>query len=381
MRSGPTFPIPLPRARRRCDRAWRIAAILTAALLAAGVRGDPAPVVERPSPPAPPFVFPARDADLLAFTDAMRAFFAAHVDPATGAETRLRQIVVAILGPNGLHFTYEPDGNYSAAETFRLRRGNCVSFSFLAVAAARAFGLDARFCEVNTYPHWDRHGNVITEIRHLNVHVRADEATFALDLLPQPERDAPVASTEIVSDERAFAHFYNNLAVLRVAAGDATSAQALFDRALAADPDAAFVWANKGAALLRADNLAAAEPCLERAVHLRPAEHEALGCLASLYAATGRARQAAALEKRVRRDQLRNPYYLELLAQGEYDRGQFREANVHLRHAIAIKDDEPDFYRLRILVAQKLGWTRDARRWGEQLEQLRARRPTVHFMP
>jgi Flp pilus assembly protein TadD len=357
-----------------------MAVVLGAARLA---RGQPAP---EPAPPpaavqAAPFVFPADDRELLALDDEMRAFFAAHVDDATDGETRLRQIVTAILGENGLHFTYEPEGNYSAAETFRRRRGNCVSFSLLAVAAARAYGLRAEFCEVNTYTRWDRHGNVVTEIRHLNVHVWTGAATFELDLLPEPERETAIATAGVVSDARACAHFYNNLAVRRIAAGDAADAQALFTRALTADPTAAFVWANQGAALVRAGDLAAAEACLERAVRLNPAEHSALSSLAGLYARTGRPRQAAALEKQVERYQLRNPYYLEQLARGEIDRGQFRDANAHLRRAIAIKDDEPEFYELRILVAEKLGWTTDARRWAAQLAALRTRRPPTHSVP
>ncbi|OYV84616.1 MAG: hypothetical protein B7Z73_15105, partial [Planctomycetia bacterium 21-64-5] len=52
------------------------------------------------------------------------------------------------------------------------------------LAAARAYGFRAEFCEVNSYTRWDRHGNLITEIRHINVHIRKGDATFELDLLP-----------------------------------------------------------------------------------------------------------------------------------------------------------------------------------------------------
>ena len=374
-----------PRGPARFAAGLRIAGCLAGFLganaLASGGQTGADPPAERPPPPVTSLVLPAHDSDLLALDNDMRAFFAARVNDSTGGETRLRQIVAAILGKGDLHFTYEPDGNYSAAETFRRRRGNCVSLSFLAVAVARAHGLPADFCEINTYPRWDRHGNLITEIRHLNVRVRIGEQTFELDLLPEPEREAPIASAEIVSDARAFAHFYNNLAVLQLAAGDPTGAQALFDRALAADPTATFVWANKGSALIRVDDFAAAEPCLDRAVRLNPAEHSALESLATLYAQTGRPRQAAALEKKVAHYQLRNPYYLASLAQGEYDRSQFRDAEAHLRSAIRIKDDEPEFYELRILVAQKLDRTAAAARWAAKLQELRPRRNAVPLVP
>ena len=73
------------------------------------------------------------------------------------------------------------------------------------------------------------------------------------------------------------------------------------------------------------------------------------------------------------RYRLRNPYYLSFLARTECSHGQYLEAEKHLRRAIAIKDDEPEFYELRILVAQGLGRTADAQRWAVKLQALRAR--------
>lgn len=320
-----------------------------------------------------PVALPAADRDLLALDDEMRLFFSTRIDARAAQETRLNQIVAALLGEQGLHLVYLSGANYSAREIFHERRGNCMSFSLLAVAVARAYGLTAEFCEVNTYPRWDRFGNLITEIRHLNVQIWTDVKRFELDLLPVAERRAPVATAKVVSDARAFAHFYNNLGVFRLSEGAAADAQALFDRALAADPTAAFVWANKGSALHMAGDNVAAQDCFERAVREDPKDLAALSSLADLYAQTGRIKQADLLEKKVERYRLRNPYYLSLLARTEYSRGRYLDAEGHLRRAIAIKDDEPEFYELRILVAQGLGRTADAQRWAAKLQALRAR--------
>jgi tetratricopeptide (TPR) repeat protein len=351
-----------------------LAGALGAAGPAPGGQAD-TEVSARPPPAvqAAPIAFPADDRELLALDDEMQRFFSARIDLGAIESARLKQIVTAILGEQGLHYAYEKDGNYSVHETYRRRRGNCLSFALLAVAVARTYGLTARFCEVNTYPRWDRSGNLITEIRHLNVRVRAGAEQFVLDPLGAAERQAPVATTKAVSDTRAFAHFYNNLAVLRLAEGAAADAQALFDRALSADSTAAFVWANKGSALRLAGDLAGAHDCLERAVKEDPAELAALSNLADLYAQTGRLKEAAQSEKKVERYRLRNPYYLGFLARTEYSHGQNSEAEEHLRRAITIKDDEPEFYELRILVAQGLGQTADAQRWAAKLQALRAR--------
>jgi len=370
-----------PRTRRSLAAALALVLGAVAPPAPGQAAASAPPPAATPPPPPAPYVFPAHDTDLLALDPEIEAYFAARVDNIGDEVTRLREIVGVILEADGLHYTYDPNGNYSAAETFRRRSGNCVSFSFLAIAVVRSYGFHADFCEVNTFPRWDRHGNLITEIRHINVRVRTGGALFDLDLLPGTERMAPISSVDLVSDSRAFAHFYNNLAVQRIAAGDDPGAEALFDRALAADPTAAFIWANKGGDLMRAGDYPAAEPCLTRAVRLNPSEHTALTNLANLYTLTGRTREAAALQKKVERYQLRNPYYLELLAQHEFDRGQFRDADTHLHRAIAIKDDEPEFYELRIQVAQKLGWTRDAEHWTAKLQELRSIHPTEHFDP
>ena len=385
---------PAVRVRRRPGRhhAWPcLSALIIGVICIVRALGATAPVPGEQSgtelSPAPaiqvaPFAFPADNRELLALDEDMERFFAARIDDRASKLTRLNQVVTAILGEQGLHFAYEKDGNYSARETYRRRRGNCLSFSLLAVAIARAHGITAWFCEVDTFPQWDRFGSLITEIWHLNVHASVGTAEYEINPLGGAERQDPVAARKAVSDSRALANFYNNLAVRRLADGAAAEAQALFDRALAADSTAAFVWANKGSALRLAGDYAGANDCLERAVKEDPAELAALSNLADLYAQTGRLKQAAKLEKKVERYRLQNPYYLGFLARTEYSRGQYREAEGHLRRAVAIKDDEPEFYELRILVAQGLGRTTDAQRWAAKLQSLRAHpdpeHPAIH---
>ena len=331
--------------------------------------------------PAAPYTLPAVDSDLLALDDEMRRFFSARIDLTASQDTRVNQVVTALLGEQGLHLVYAADANFSAREVFHQRHGNCLSFSLLAVAVARASGLTAKFCEVNSYSRWDRFGKLITEIRHVNVQIWANLDRYELDLLPIAERVAPIASARVVSDARAFAHFYNNLGVFRLSEGAAAEAQVLFDRALAADSTAAFVWANKGSALQMAGDQAAARNCLERAVREDPADLAALSSLADFYGRTGEPGLATKLNKKVERYRLRNPYYLSLLARNEYGRGAFREAEAHLRRAIAIKDDEPEFYELRILVAQGLGRAADAQRWENKLKALQTPPKTAPHGP
>ena len=350
-----------------CRRLVAVAALLFAG---SGRAGDGTALA--PPPPPAPLVLPAADGELMALDDEMRAFFSARVNPYASEHPRLDQIVDAIADADGLHFAYVASITGSARETFHQRRGNCLSFALLMVAVARSYGLTAKFCEVRNYPRWDRFGAIVAEIWHLNVRVWADGAEYELDPAPASERRAAAGAAHPISDARAFANFYNNLGVFRLSEGGAGEAQILFDRALAADPTAAFVWTNKGTALRMAGDLAGAESCLKRALHENPADLSALSCLAFVYDQTGRGKLGAKLERKVARHRLKNPYYLCLLARAEAGRGELRAADRHLHRAIAIKADEPEFYELRAAVAQQLGRTADAQRWTAKLQALRA---------
>jgi tetratricopeptide (TPR) repeat protein len=336
-----------------------------------GAQDAPLSPTIAPVTPAEAFVPPATDREVLTLDDEMRRYFSARIDPNARTEARLEQMIAVIRGDLGSAFAYEGDGTYDAKETFHRHRGNCVSFSLLVVAVARAYGLRAEFHEVNTYQQWAQDGDFILTFRHLNVKVREGGNNYVVDILPKAERNAPVRATRGVSDLRAFAHFYNNLAVMRLRAGDRHGAMALFDRALAADSTAGFVWANKGNTLMALGKHEDARICLERALKEDPEELSANNSLVRLYRETNQPKLADRYEKQAQRYRMRNPYYLLSLAKTEFANGKDREADAHLRQAIAIKDDAPEFYQLRIQVAQRLGRSADAARWTLKVEELR----------
>jgi tetratricopeptide (TPR) repeat protein len=333
-------------------------------------RLDPeTPVAVRPSDAPPePFTPPADPADLLAMTDEMRAYFAERVDPWRTVEARLDQILTALLTPRGLDFTYEATGNTSAAETFRRRRGNCMSFSLLVVAVARAAGCEASFNEVRTWPQWDQVGSLVAEVRHINVVVFDGAARYEIDLQPLVERMVVPGSSRPVSDQRAFAEFYGNLGVVRLARREHEEALRLLRFATEIDPACSTAWTNLGNACSLLGDLAAARAALERALVLRPAELAAASTLAGIYARTGEPRKAARMQNRVKAFRERNPYYHFALAKTDFAASRFAAAEARLRKAISLKPNEPEFFRLRIAVALRLGRAKDAQRWQARLD-------------
>lgn len=94
---------------------------------------------------------PAEPADILALTPEMIAFLDRNVDRSRNQHAELKQLLHAVLQSGRFELVYD-DVTRTAEETFRDRRGNCLSFTNLFVALARNLGLDARFQEVEIPP-------------------------------------------------------------------------------------------------------------------------------------------------------------------------------------------------------------------------------------
>jgi hypothetical protein len=77
---------------------------------------------------------------VLAVTDDMRAFLDAHVHPRAADQVRLRELIEAIITTDVFSLEFN-DRTRTASEAFRLRTGNCLSFSNMFVAMAREVGL------------------------------------------------------------------------------------------------------------------------------------------------------------------------------------------------------------------------------------------------
>lgn len=323
------------------------------------------------TPAAPSYRLPDDPREMLRLTPEMLAFFEARVHRRASLETRLDEICNAILGEHGLHFRYVADGVWDVRETFRRRAGNCVAYSMLVVAVARAYGIPAQFNEVEVDPRWSRIGSIVLESRHLNVRVESGDGGYELDLIMPDDLRASRRSATVVSDERAWASAYTNAGVYRLAVGDREAALALLERAATIDPTFSGAWTNLGCAHLLADEPELASQCFKRALANGPRTMSALSGLARIERRAGRIAEAERLERRVRRYRENNPYYLLAVARDELERGRPDAARRHLARAIWLKRDEPELYEVMIEVSRRLGAEREADRWARRLDDAR----------
>lgn len=317
---------------------------------------------------------PESPTELLKLDAPAREFFAPRLARSYNDYHRVRLIVDAILQPDGLNFVYDAGATFDARETFRRRRGNCASFSFLVVAVAREFGLQASFQTIRRPTRWQRLGGIVVSVQHLAVKVETMQGACTIDLEPAV---APVAATaglmRSVTDQTAFALFYCNIGFAQLVLGDTEGALRYTTLATEIDPRCASAWANRATLLVRKGDLLAARESFRRATRLRPQGDAALAGFVNVLRQLGTPddlREADKLERRAQAVRESNPYYHQELARLARTHHNLALAERHLRRAISLQNDQPEFYVEWISVLEQLGRTDDARRAAARLRKL-----------
>ena len=117
----------------------------------------------------PPALVPEEEG-VLALTAEMQDFLNTHVDRNGSDTLKLHQLVAAVIDADTFGLVYD-DTTRTASKTFRVRQGNCLSFSNMFVALARGVGLDVEYQEVDVPPDWNLDKDSFVLNRHVNVYV------------------------------------------------------------------------------------------------------------------------------------------------------------------------------------------------------------------
>ncbi|MBZ5590446.1 MAG: tetratricopeptide repeat protein [Acidobacteriia bacterium] len=309
--------------------------------------------------------------DVLALSSEMRDFLDKHVDRKASAPLKLHQLAFAIIDTEKLGVKYD-DTTRTAPETFHLKHGNCLSYSNMFIAMARDVGLKVQFQEVDIPPDWTFDNDTFVLNRHVNVYVNLGlMGTRVVDF--NMEDFKSTYDMLRISDERALGHFYNNIGVERMQAGDKASALAHFRRAIV-DSGQKFSppWTNLGTLYLRNGHPAHAEAAFLEALKVNGSDSVAMSNLARLYERLGDRERAAAYKKRVYHDHWHNPYYRYELAHEAYLARDYDTAITHLKYAIWKRPAEDTFYFLMGISYLGKGDALAARRWLARAEAVAA---------
>ncbi len=298
--------------------------------------------------------------DVLGLSPQIERFLDERVPPNLPRSSRVRALMDALFGRNGLDVAYGNLDTKTAAETFSTRSGNCLSFTILFVAMARHVGLKAHFQEVGEILSWDRRGDVAVSNRHMFAEVETTEGPVRVDFLPGVEKR--YRSVQRVGEQRVLAHYYSNLGAEALTGDDLERAMSMFARALEADETLAAAWVNMGVTQRRLGRLEDAEASYLRALELDSGEVSAASNLASLYQATNRPRKAAPYLKQVRRHRGRNPFYHFRRGLQAASRGELAVAGRRLRKAIRLLPEDVMFRAELAKIQARAGRSTRARR-------------------
>lgn len=307
--------------------------------------------------------------DVFAVSDPMRAFLETHVDADARSFVRLNQLIRAVITEGSFGVEYD-EHTRTAAETFRTRRGNCMSFTNMFVVMARAVGMDARFQEVEIPPDWsfDRHSYVLN--MHINISIELGvTGTHVVDFnIGDFKADYEMRT---ITDQRALAHFFNNLGVEYMQSGAMESAFLAFRKALA-DYDRRFApaWANLGSLYRREALHSYAEGAFRQALDIDRTNYTAMSNLVALYELQGNQERAERYRKQVESYRRKNPYYRYHQARQAFGAQDYDRAISHLKYA-ANRCRENDRFRLLLgLIYLRKGDDRNARKWMARAEKL-----------
>ncbi len=311
---------------------------------------------------------PLPDADILGLNAGMRRLIAERVASAGSSRWRLHELLRALLDDDNFVIEYQ-ERTYTAAEAFRLRRANCLAFTNLFVALAREAGLKVQYQEVDIPPDWSVSGDALVQSRHINTLVDTGErGELVVDFNIADFRSS--YDRRVISDARARAHYYSNVGVERMGAGESILALQNFRKALVADSAFVPAWINLAALYQRAGHSEWAEAAWRHALTVDPREYVAMSNLERLYRSTGRLAQADELQGRIKWHRRQNPYYRFQLAEAAFASARYSEAISHLRFAISRKENEDRFYALMGLAYLRRGDTVSAQRWIARAEEV-----------
>ena len=309
--------------------------------------------------------------EVLALSDEMRAFLREHVNPGATDVFKLQQLTDAVMGKAEFGLEYD-ETTRTAAETFRLQRGNCISFAMMFAVLARGAEIGAVFQEVDIPPDWSIRQDVFVLNRHINIRINLGAAGIHTVDFNIADFKSTYPTDEI-SDRRAIAHFYNNIGVERMAVKDTKEAVAFFRLALQhAEGRFSPAWTNLGSIYRQAGHFQHAEAAFFRALKADKGDDVAMSNLVSLYGSMGDHGKAKDYRKKVEEHRMRNPYYRFELASEAFMERDYDTAIDHLKQATRRERKEDEFYFLLGLSHLMKGDEKLARKWMDKAEAIAA---------
>ena len=288
----------------------KIAAVLLVVILVAGCASAP------PMPPvaslfddtlfAPP-TLPVHAEEALAASPAMRRYLDLKGLRGGRPIDRKQELFHALYRQGELRLEYDAAFTRTAAEAFDARAGNCLALVLMTGAFAREMGLAVRYQLVLGDDPWDRAGDLVVEVGHINLTLLDAPKNISgslgqgseLTIDFQPPLDGRVPRVRVVPERTVVAMYLNNRAVESLTRGATSDAYWWVREAIHRDPDLLAAYLTLGVVYRKQQQPLLAEQALQRVIAREPGNVNALVNRVPVLRDLGRPEEAAALEARL----------------------------------------------------------------------------------
>lgn len=205
---------------------------------------------------------------------------------------KLVRLQEAIFDTRQYTFEYEVTATLSAAETLRLRRGNCVSFTNLFIAFARSLGVPLRAALVKRRSSSEKKGELVVVYSHMVAVYTHGRLSTLYDFYRS--RSGQAVELRFLDDLDVAGIAASNRAVEALKAGDVPVAREGLELAVRLAPRLASLQGNLGLSRLQSGDVAGALAAYRRGLELEPRNATVLHNLASYYVSVGKTGEARA---------------------------------------------------------------------------------------
>jgi tetratricopeptide (TPR) repeat protein len=280
--------------------------------------------------------------------------------PDASRRSRADRLAKFLFQTPGLGLQYSADATSTVEQAYQTRKANCLTYTLLTVALARASGLHAYAQELDNIVAWRIDDDLIYGSNHVNAVIDIGNLRFTVDVardrintryVPQP-----------ISDQRLLALYYNNRAAELLATAPPAVVAPYMAMALQLAPNYASAWANAGVLAMRLGDAHEAERDELKALTLDASNASALVNLVTLYRNNGDDARRAIYERRIDEIRVKDPYFQFMQAEDNAKQGDYAGAVKHYWQAIRLYDGDARFYLGLAYAYQQLGEDRHARR-------------------
>lgn len=273
-------------------------------------------------------------ATIFAVSDEMRHHLAFELAAQLRMKGRAKGLSEALYSRNMLAIDYDGTLTRNAAETFRVRSGNCLSLAIMTAALARELDLAVTYHSVIGEEQWSRSGGVYFAAGHVNLtlgrrYIDPKNRLGTGDLLTidfVPVRAPHGQRTWLIEEKTVAAMYMNNRAAEALAQGRWNDAYWWARAAITQDPAFMSAANTLGVVYRRMGYHAQAEAALNHVMAREPRNTTVLSNLALVYADQGRAAEAEAATRKLLALQPQPPFHFLERGIAAIKRGDFAAA-------------------------------------------------------